>query len=444
MTFCSAERQGGVVFHRTDKKAKTGLTKPLDELTVVKVASQLLSCPKRQDLLQKMSQASLLEPARFNSLALKVIHNLINYCQSLPETASSYYSSAGGLLDHALNRTEAALSLFRKHIMQQRDLVATEEQALWSYVLFSASMLQGIGKLQTDYVVDLYDSNGQLLTRWNPLLENMISIGSYYYHQFQENNDDAFRCRLNLLFSKALMPSSGFAWIASNMRALKVWLALIGEGEDSGSGTLKAILSRADDIALQRELNALLLKLQREGYSGGRGNRIATFTDVQPTESTINKRLLGVKFIRWIQAAIADGRFVIHQGPLLVVTGGMVMSEIMYRIFVKEHPEYKKWQIVQNGLLSLGLHHVAADGEALSRVDLNDNDTMINGVVLQGTVMLPDEVKLFDVSIFADGSMRYKTSNDLEFDRDPNYKLNGKIDSVLANIILLIENNKFL
>ena len=34
----------------------------------------------------------------------------------------------------------------------------------------------------------------------------------------------------------------------------------------------------------------------------------------------------------------------------------------MFQLFMREHPEYKNWQAVQNGFLSLGLHRRAADG----------------------------------------------------------------------------------
>ena len=60
-----------------------------------------------------MRDLSGLEESRYESLCAILIENLVHYCQSLPETTNSYYSQPGGLVDHALNRTEAALSLFR-------------------------------------------------------------------------------------------------------------------------------------------------------------------------------------------------------------------------------------------------------------------------------------------------------------------------------------------
>lgn len=384
------------MFHRADKKIKSQQTKPLNELTAMVSAHELLACPKRQELLEKLNESNLLEPTRYHSIGLRLIHNLVNYCQRLPETENSYYAHPGGLFDHALNRTEAAMSLWRQHTALTKETV-TEDQALWSYVLFSASLLKDVGKLQTDFCVNLYDTNGQLLTPWNPLLESMIAIGSYYHHQFQASHDEAFRYRLTILFSKLLMPSSGFSWIASNPRVLNVWLGLLANDDESGSGTLKAILSRADDIAIQRELNALLLKMQKAS-AGHRAPRIGTFVDVPP-ESNSAKQNAGIKFIRWVQKELALGNLIINKGPLRIVPGGMIMSDHLYKLFVQSHPEYKKWQIIRHGFISLGMYKISRDGAVVLRNDLDHLADMENSTMLdRASVLLPDEVKMLDAS----------------------------------------------
>ena len=201
------------MFHRTDRKATLPNAKPLKDLTAIVPPSQLLSENKRQVLLQKIAESCTFDSGRFDGICLSLIQNIIDHCQSMPETSNSYYSSAGGLLDHALNRTEAALSLFRNFVLQDGGNDLSEEQKLWMYALFSAGMLQGIGKLQSEYRVDLFDSNGQLLKEWSPLLESMASVGSYYQFEFQKESEEAFRRRLNLLVARLLMPATGFAWI---------------------------------------------------------------------------------------------------------------------------------------------------------------------------------------------------------------------------------------
>ncbi len=164
------------MFHRQRKSSLSAQSKSLKDLIRMVTAEQFLSEEKRQVLLQKMRAFSGLEASRYESLCSVLVENLVNYCQNLPETANSYYSQPGGLVDHALNRTEAALSLFKEFTVQEQPDLLSEEQKLWQYALYSAAILQGLGKLFDEFRINLFDSNGQLLKQWNPLLESLIQL----------------------------------------------------------------------------------------------------------------------------------------------------------------------------------------------------------------------------------------------------------------------------
>ncbi len=357
-----------VLFHRPGKKATPARAKPLKDLTAIVSPSQFLADAKRNDLLLKIKELSALEDSRFDNLCVNLIHHLINHCQSMPETFNSYYAMPGGLVDHTLHRTEAALSLFRQYIVQDSGVELSEEQKLWIYALLTAGILKGIGKLQIDYRVDLFDVNGQFLKQWSPLLESMASVGSHYEFEFQPQGEDDFRRRLNLLMARLLMPASGFAWLASNTEVLAVWLALLNEDE-VGAGTLGAILIRADAIAIQRYFNEFMIKVM--GRRGARSARIGTFVDSVP--DTIEKeRALGLEFIQWLTAQLATGKIILNQAPLLMVPGGMLMSAELFQWFVREHPDYKNWQAVQNAFFSLNLHHEGVEDNAQKRVVFSD------------------------------------------------------------------------
>ncbi|MCW8470359.1 helicase/relaxase domain-containing protein [Fluoribacter gormanii] len=381
------------LFHR-QRQRKGSLSsqgKSLKDLTRIVNTNLLLSEDKRQILLKKMRMLSGLETARYDSLCGILIDNLVHYCQNLPETANSYYSQQGGLVDHALNRTEAALSLFQEFMVQEQPDLLSEEQKLWQYALFSAALLQGIGKLFVDYRVSFYDLNGQFLKEWNPLLESMTSTGIYYFYEFQKEPEIEFRCRLNLLLARAIMPGSGFAWIASNSEVLAVWLALLNEDERS-AGTLGAILIRAEAIAIQR----YLLEFMSRGIvatSGGGRYRAGTFSDGQPETLLEKEQAVGMDFIQWMIKALDSGRIMINKAPLFMVPGGMLMCAEMFQLFVREHPEYKNWQAAQNGFVSLGLHNRAADGGVLSRFETKNQ--METGVVFSKYALaLPESVKV--------------------------------------------------
>lgn len=384
------------LFHRHNKKGKPPGAKPLKDLVAVVTPSQLLLEGKRPELLEKIIACCALETARFDSLCLGLIHNVANHCQRLPETANSYYSQPGGLLDHALNRTEAALGLFREYVLLDGPFGLSEQQNLWLYALFSASILQGIGKLYMDFQVDLYDTNGQLLKKWNPVLENLASVGNYYDFEFQKSDDNPFRCRLNLLLARTMMPASGFSWIASNPDVFAIWLALLNEDERS-AGTLGAILIRAEGIALQRYFNEWMIK--NTGIRSARYNRISTFSDGGIDTSVEKGQALGITFIEWLNQALATGQVMINKAPLFMVPGGMMIGADIFKLFIRENPEFKNWQAIQNGFLSLELHSYGTDGSVFSRFEQVNTQQMLNGIVFsEYSAVLPEGVHVYNMN----------------------------------------------
>lgn len=380
------------LFHRHTKKGKGLPIKAQKGLTAIVPPQQLLLEGNRRELLQKIAELTSLNPARFESVCLGLVHPFINHCQSLPETSNSYYAAPGGLLDHALNRTEAALSLLRDYIIPGEGGELSEEQKLWIYTLFSASLLQGIGKLHIDYRVELFDSHGQCLKQWCPLLESMASMGTHYSYTFEKEGDEEFRRRLNVLIARFLMPASGFAWIASDPQVLAVWLALINEDTRS-AGTLGAILIRANGIAIQRYFHDFLAR--HTNNRGGRFNRITTFVDSVPDSLVEKEQLLGIEFINWLTKSLASGILVIDKAPLMAVPGGLLMSPELFQWYIRQFPEYKNWQAVQKAFLALKLHSLGADGGVTSRFEQTNTHQMLSGVVLADyAVALPHEVQL--------------------------------------------------
>lgn len=381
-----------VLFHSQRKTHLSSQAKPHKNLTRMVTAEHFLAEEKRHSLLKKISELSGLEECRYESLCLVLIDNLVHYCQNLPETSTSYYSQAGGLIDHALNRTEAALSLFQDFMIKDPSGLLSEEQKLWQYALYSAAILQGIGKLFVDFKINLFDNNGQMLKSWNPLLESLDNTGSQYDYEFQKESDVLFRRRLNLLLARSLMPVSGFSWIASNPEVLAIWLSLLNEDLRS-AGTLGAILIRADALAIQRYFTELMLR--HAGSPTGRYGRAGTFS-VGKGEALIEKeQAIGVEFIQWLTNALDEGRILVNKAPLFMVPGGMLMSAEMFQLFVREHPEYKNWQAVQNAFLSLGVHAPTQDGSAVNRFEQAHNQQMHSGIVFsEYALALPASVQV--------------------------------------------------
>ena len=171
---------GDLVFNHPPKKILSQAH--LQGLTVLIPASQLLLKNKRLEKLAEISKVAQLAPSQFQSLCTRLAHTLLNYTQQLPDTTNSYFSSPGGAFDHALSRTHAASELFQSFLLQDPTEQRSEIQQCWWYALFSAGLLRGIGKLPSEYAVQIYSAQGHLIKSWKPLLEPLFGVG--YAYQF--------------------------------------------------------------------------------------------------------------------------------------------------------------------------------------------------------------------------------------------------------------------
>ncbi|MFZ4076853.1 MAG: TraI domain-containing protein [Legionellaceae bacterium] len=360
--------------------------KPLAALTAITPVDQLLDTPKRSALLQIIRETSGLNLKVFNHLCMPLIKQMLHYCQKLPESSHQYYSLPGGLFDYALNRTEAAVVLFRHHLLPDPKAPLTDEQKLWWYTLFSASFLRGIGKLSLDYLIELYDQHGTLINTWDPLQKSLSDSTTHYTYTLETEHDRALRSRLNLLLARQIMPKEGFEWIASCKEALHAWLFLLDEDHEK-MDALSALLDRADALAIQRDLigglgDQLDARIKQASFN--------TFID-KPNEPLIKKeQAVGLEFIEWLHQKLERGGIILNQAPLYCVPAGILIGVEAFKLFVREHPEYKNWQAIQQGLVSLGLHHSGEHGSPISRLKEG------NGIVLKSSIALPDQLFVQD------------------------------------------------
>lgn len=328
------------MFNRKNNSQVPKFGKSNTELIRVETAAHLLHSDLRTTLLSKIQEYLDFTPVSYNNLCLKLIHNWAFYCQCLPETSNNYYQEAGGIIEFGLNRTEAALDLF-KNIIQtsQSESEVSEQQQLWQYALFSAAVLQGIGKLQAEFELSIYNKARNFVRIWRPLVEKPI-VGNYYSYELQEEPNENFRHRVNLLVAYKLMPSEGMAWISSNPRVLMVWLALLNEDLDD-AGTLGAILIRANALAIQHYLDYLKKML---GFRANNPKVISSFID-SPARNIADKEIhTAVQFLQWFVESLASGLIKIHKAPLRWVPEGYKMLPEIFALFARDFPEYKNNQ----------------------------------------------------------------------------------------------------
>ena len=356
------------MFYREEKKSPIA-KKPIafKNLDPVESYEVLVKDKKRQDALQHIKKSLGYQASHYQKLVSPLIANVAMYYQHLPET-SLYFSRRGGALDRALYRSEAALNLMRQILIQDASGQPSEEQKSWLYALFSASLLQGIGKLYTEYQVNIHNNMGNLVKSWEPLLEDMHTVGDHYRYQFVREDSDsvALRKHVTLLLAQQLMPKEGFSLLSAHPEIFKVWLALLEEDRD-GAGSLAAILDRADAFALQRYLSEYL---EENNYLLEQGNtRIGSFLDTVPENTVERERVIGAEFLIWVRDALSSGKIILNQEPFRaeIYPAGIALSAETYDMFLQEHLKLKSKFIIQRAVSAWDttkqLEHSALDSE---------------------------------------------------------------------------------
>lgn len=422
-------------------------------------AGKLLEKKKYQGLLEQCVYLLDFSEEQKDVYFTPVINEFVEFVQNLPETNNSYFSDLGGFIAHALMRATAALSMCRAYFQAEKpesntSLTATE--SLWMYVLFTAGIFCGVGRVFSDLVIELYDEHGKHTDRWNPFDGSMLKAkASFYDYDFEESKHiDLFSRRLSVVMAKQLMPSAGFTWLSSDKEALSLWLALLEENQRDG-GTLSPFLARADAMGINnyfdekrmqreyanlddaaRDKVDLIAKekfdveekkwLEREGFEKdfeGRYGKEEKEPEKKPEQQELveqekNARELkdpkattkaGIAFLKWLTMQMKARRLEFNTAIFYLPAGAVFLPTPLFEAFKKQNPYYKNTQDIINSFNQLQLSskdHNKSEVHTMVRQD--NNHEKIEGVVLNNAqLVLP---KVIDVRLANDSVYQVNTS----------------------------------
>jgi hypothetical protein len=159
-----------------------------------------------------------------------VIARLGTFLQQLPASSGR---SATSLLESRLIAAESALRRRRGYFLppgaEPETLV--QEADLWSYVIFTLSLFQGLGVELSSIQVELFDQLSQTLRIWKPWRGPMAEQGVYSYRAERIDTPVSIADWTPLLLPY-LMPRQGHEWLWSNRSVLKVWLEILNGSTD--------------------------------------------------------------------------------------------------------------------------------------------------------------------------------------------------------------------
>jgi integrating conjugative element relaxase (TIGR03760 family) len=343
------------MFHQSKKSSSPKLKKPITELTRMESIEDILSSSKNKLLLSKVETAFSWDKARYETHCFSLIKRLLMYCENLPESTNNYFGGRGGLFEFALQRAEAALTLFSGYLIVDEDTQLSETQRCWEYALFSAALLYGIGKLYLDYQIELFDPQGGFIKTWNPMVDKLMQQAPYYALKIDRVTDQTFRSRLNALLAKNIMPEIGFDWLSSQPEIFEAWLGLLNE-DLQGVKVLGAILSRADALALAKAIEQWL-----EKQKSVKPRAFLTFDQPSVDASTDLGQQAGLQFIHWLKQQLESGELVLNDGMVTLAKGALSLNADLFKLFLKDFPTFKSWQAVQKGFSALGFHDASVN-----------------------------------------------------------------------------------
>lgn len=397
------------MFHKDKSKSVASLSEikhkhNAERMSRVLSANQLLISEKRQANIKQFQALSGMEERLYDECCLKLLNSLTVFLQDLPETRNSYFSGKGGFLSHAMSRCEASLQACRAYFINNEGKQATSlsaEQQLWMYCLFSASLLRGIGKIIVDFIVDIFDGSGKHLGRWDPMLGNMHEQGAYFYdYDFDAPHHETFRRRTTLALATRLMPHEGLAWISAKKDVFAIWLALLDE-DLRAAGTLGIILDKAEALTINRYFNERAVDAFNQDIDPSKlfGKQFGIPDDAGAIAKIGEIPPAGLEFIKWLAKALGTARLMVNQPPLFTVPGGLLMSPDIFKLFIREHPQFKNWQKVQDAFVQMNLHSLGADGQTVQKFMDTKQKTGTSGVVLSAVgAVLPETFKAVNMS----------------------------------------------
>lgn len=290
---------------------------------------ELLVHPKRKFLLEKIKHNTYLDDSNYELLYQPLISQLVEFVQMLP-----YHTGGipGSLMDYSLERAELALRLYHQQMPD-------DPNPLEAYALFSAALLQDVGKVMSQQKIMICNEAGVVSAEWLVCEGTLVSKGEYYKIRVLENELVGLAQAVTPILARQIMPPLGFAWIWDNHFVFRLWLAMLtGEGSSIGGmliEILQLVYKMLDSEHLKNNLPPLAIEI----------------TDPEETA-------LGEAFLAWLKEQLRQGAIINDPAsPAHILSTGDLFLEapLLFKNFCESYSRRVDWVVVAKQFNYLGL-----------------------------------------------------------------------------------------
>lgn len=198
-----------------------------------------------------------LAQANYERDYLPALHKYAEFVQLFPASESHHHAQPGGLLIHALEAVDIALTLRRGVVLpigaHPEELMHLEHR--WTYGVFIAALLHDIGRPVADLNITSYGKDSPHGRVWTPLAGTLREIGSTHYSVgFTEPGKRNYQAhtRLGVAMLNRIVPQSTMAWMTQDATLMEELTAYLYG--DSKGGALRDLASKADGESVRRNL----------------------------------------------------------------------------------------------------------------------------------------------------------------------------------------------
>lgn len=228
---------------------------PEDALPILS-AKALLADRGREKHINKLASLVSVPERHFYELYRSPVERFAEFVQQIPASEAHHHAGPGGMLDHTLEVVMAALSIRRGYLLPPGSSVEifAKKQDLWTYAVFTGSILHDIGKPLTDQVIHRYSMDVEAIGTWNPLLGPMTPGSGYYRVTFARRRAYRLHEKVAPMLASVVLPPAALAWLASDKEVLSAWLSALSGGFEE-AGPLGEIINDADRSSVARDVS---------------------------------------------------------------------------------------------------------------------------------------------------------------------------------------------
>lgn len=355
-------------------------------------AKDLLKGPSCTQILTQIKNLAFVPDALFKNLYLKAIYNYAEFVQGLPAVYVDNFNYHGGLLELGLKRALNTLAWYRReHPLRgvTVDQVPTR-QAIWSYALFSAGLVYGLGQVAATYWVMLCEKDGAAIQRWNPVKSKMAEQGPFYRYSYEKIRRDELAARGTVVAALEVLPKIGVSWIATDAEIYNAWLSILLNDDTHAGLFAKYVLPTQADLEQQINsepgciigteideytANNLIQDKTKTAISPDKTESPSLFTTPSPEDALPgnNEGLIqngnitgtGIIFIQWLVHSVREQQRLGQKNFNLSVTSdGLLIDRALVKLFVEQNKQLnlsaeKAWAALSKEI-GLGIGRIQA------------------------------------------------------------------------------------